>query len=202
MIRGDLSSRLVHLTKGETQQEASDRFLSIVKHGVLKGGAGDIRGGYLCVCFSEAPIGIISQVLAHAPIGGMRYAPFGVILSKTWLFQMGGRPVIYQANNEFENLPEAIRYRHVRYEPDRGIDFTWEREWRIRTDELKLDAATTTFLVPTRSWADKFRADHFASQQAIAVVMDDMAAYSIEKFPWHFLALEDLGVEVDWPAPP
>lgn len=46
-----------------------------------------------------------------------------------------------------------MRYRHVRYEPDRGIDHTWEREWRIRTDELILDPKQTLVVIPTADHA-------------------------------------------------
>lgn len=49
MIRDDLSDRLVHLTKGATEQETAERFLNIVREKALLGGTGLIRGGYKCV---------------------------------------------------------------------------------------------------------------------------------------------------------
>src|SRR5438445_703190 len=131
MIRGDLSNCLVHLTKGATSDEAANNFRSIIQSGRLRGGNGHIRGGYNCVCFSEAPISVLAQILARNSVDGMRYAPLGVMVKKTWLFLAGGRPVIYQPEAEFELLDEQQRYRHVRYEPDRDIDHTWEREWRV-----------------------------------------------------------------------
>src|SRR5712691_5760683 len=160
MIRGDLSKRLIHLTKGDNQDDAVSSFFRIIREGRLLGGSGFIRGGFSCVCFSEAPIAVLSQILANPSVHGIRYAPFGVMVSKEWLFQKGGRPVIYQAQDEYDLLPGALKYRHVRYEPDRGVDHTWEREWRIRTDELILDPDVTTFIVPTRQWVDKFKQEH------------------------------------------
>jgi len=198
MIRGDLSNRLIHLTKGNTIDEASPNFFQIINQGKLIGGTGYIRGGYSCVCFSKAPISVLSQVLSIPSVHGMRYAPLGVMVQKQWLFEKGGRPVIYQADEQFELLPEELKYRHVRYEPHRGIDHTWEREWRIHTQELFLDAATATFVVPTREWEEQFKEEHANNQRAMALALGDNGWIGVEKFRWHFIVLEDLGVEFQW----
>lgn len=199
MIRGDLSNRLIHLTKGNTADEAAKNFINILRSGHIRGGNGFIRGGYTCVCFSEAPINVLSQILANPSVHGMRYAPFGVMVSKLWLFRQGGRPAIYQPEAEYELLHEEQRYRHVRYEPDRGIDLTWEREWRLKTAQLGLDPGETTFVVPTRAWEKRFMEEHAGDQQGLALLLGESAALAIEPFPWHFVVLEDLGVEVLWP---
>jgi hypothetical protein len=201
MIRGDLSNRLIHLTKGATEEESSRNFASIVREGKLRGGTGHIRGGYNCVCFSEAPLATLSQILAKPSVHGMRYAPLGVMVSKLWLFSRGGRPAVYQSEAEYETLPEDLRYRHVRYEPERDIDHTWEREWRVRTDELVLDPAEATLVVPTRAWEEKFLNDHAGNLRVAVLMFDTDMAYGIDKFKWHFVVLEDLGVEIDWPSP-
>jgi hypothetical protein len=192
MIRGDLSNRLVHLTRGTSPQEAAQNFVSIFREGALRGSNGHIRGGFNCVCFSEAPLGVLTQALAAPPENGMRYSPFGVIVSKSWLFQKGGRPVIYQAHDEYDLLADAQKFRHVRYEPHRNVDHTWEREWRIQTDSLALEPSETTFVVPTRAWERRFHQEH----------IDDVATTSFlleipldDPMPWHFVVLEDLGVE-------
>ncbi|HQT25640.1 MAG TPA: hypothetical protein PLK99_03475 [Burkholderiales bacterium] len=198
MIRGDLSNRLIHLTKGNTLEEASTNFLEIVRQGKLIGGTGHIRGGYTCVCFSEAPITVLSQVLSNPTVHDMRYAPLGIMVQKQWLFERGGRPVIYQSDAEFELLPEELKYRHVRYEPQRNIDHTWEREWRIKAPELVLDPTTVTFVVPTREWEERFKQQHADDQQGMALALGDDAWLAVEKFRWHFIVLEDLGVEFQW----
>jgi hypothetical protein len=33
-------------------------------------------------------------------------------------------------------------------DPTKGIDFTWEREWRIKTEYLRLDPRETLVVVP------------------------------------------------------
>jgi len=40
-------------------------------------------------------------------------------------------------------------YRLVPFDPEEKIDFTWEREWRIQTNELKLDKNKMLVIVPT-----------------------------------------------------
>lgn len=199
MIRDDISDRLVHLTRGVSVEAAAESFLSIFRESRLRGGNGCIKGGHNCVCFSEAPVGKLATILANPMAHGMRYSPFGVMVEKAWLYKQGGRPVIYQSDAEFELLAEDQRYRHVRYEPGE-VDFTWEREWRIKTDELRLDPETSTLVVPTRAWEKWAVSEHANRVAAMSVVTWGWAP--ADPFPWHFVVLEDLGVPVPSTAPP
>lgn len=195
MIRDDLTDRLVHFTRG-TWEKASNVLLTILEQRMLKGSSKDVRGGYKCVCFSEAPIGKMSMILARGAEREMRYAPFGIMVSKAWLYQKGGRPVIYQSNDEFDLLNDLQKYRHVKFEPQNKIDYTWEREWRVETDGIPLDPAQTTVVVPTRGFADKLRNNHFKQNQGLAIAMGEIGGMAMSDFPWHFVALEDLGVNI------
>ena len=110
--------------------------------------------GHRCVCFTEAPItefNAIFSLVANAASKQERphYEPYGIAVNKKWLFGKGGRPVIYDHPNEFDKLPEDLRYRFVPYDPTEGVDYTWEREWRIKTDALQLDPKYTLVVVPT-----------------------------------------------------
>lgn len=199
VIREDLSDRLIHLTRSLTHKESGNVLSAILRERQLRGGTGNIKGGYTCVCFSEAPIGKLGQILAQPMAHKVRYKPYGVMVAKEWLFSQGGRPAIYQPDGEFTDLPESHRHRHVCYDPP-GVDFSWEREWRIRTDALALDPESTTVVVPNRKWADSMRREHQAAQSRKAMLTHGLG---IEVFPWHFIALEDLGVPipVDDPVP-
>lgn len=194
MNRDDLSDSLIHLTKGETFDEAVATFRKIISERRLLGGTGDIRGGYKCVCFSESPIATLSRIFANPQIHNFRYRPFGVIVTKLWLFDMGGRHVIYQPEKEFDLLPDQLKYRHVRHEPNRGIDFTWEREWRIRVDEISLDPNVCTLVVPNRQWEKMLRDEH--NERDFQKALRRRWPGRISEFPWHFIALEDLGVKI------
>lgn len=73
----------------------------------------------------------------------------GIAVSKEWLYEKGGRPVIYEHPDNIDLLPTELKYRFVPYDPLNGIDYTWEREWRLNTDSLKLDPKHTLVAVPT-----------------------------------------------------
>ena len=192
MNRLDLSTHLIHLTRGDTPEEEETAFKSIFQQGTLRGSSKNIRGDFNCICFTETPLSALAQVLANSE-KVMRYAPFGVAVSREWLFSRGGRPVIYQPNDDYDLLHQSHKYRHVRYEPSRGCDYTWEREWRINTDQLQLSPYETTFIVPTRKWVDDYHMSHVEKQ------IDHNAGspiLALELPVWHFLVLEDLGVRV------
>ena len=191
MLREDLSDRLVHLTKG-THEEASRTLHTILREGRLLGGTTDIRGAHPCVCFSEAPIAKLSMILASQTPQGFRYMPYGIMVGKKWLFDRGGRPVIYQPNEDYQLLPEALRYRHVRFEPPQ-TDHTWEREWRIQVDELPLDSDAVTVVVPDRATVEAMRSEH--EGRVVRRAMSGEVG-RVEHPDWHFIALEDLGVSI------
>jgi hypothetical protein len=154
LIRRDQGNLLFHFTRANGQNIASHVLDKIIREGRLIGSGNLIRGGHKCVCFTEAPITELHATFSLVELTSdqkdrVRYESFGVAVTKEWLFERGGRPVIYQSEKEFKTLPESLQYRHVRYEPNRDIDFTWEREWRIHCDELRLDPKETLVVVPT-----------------------------------------------------
>ena len=196
MIRDDLSDKLIHLTRGPTYDDAAQVFSAILEEKRLVGGTGCIKGSFQCVCFSEAPISKLSQILANPMAHGVRYMPFGIMVDKTWLFDQGGRPVIYQSDAEFELLHDDQKYRHVRYEPKNNIDFTWEREWRICIDELRLAPDVTTVVVPNREWEREILKPHEGKIWRRAAAGHGGIPSGLIKPPWHFIVLEDLGVPI------
>ena len=133
--RFDISDCLIHFTKGESQEDAFARLRAIIDERRLIAGNYMVRGGYRCVSFTEAPIeAFVDPFVRRFPF--TRYSQFGLMFHKPWVYDRGGRPVIYQPESDFDVLPEEFRWRHVRYEPtaEQIIDFTWEREWRIPCD--------------------------------------------------------------------
>jgi len=190
MTREDISDKLVHFTKGDTFNDAFEKLRSIVNEHRLIGGNGFIKGDYHCVCFSEAPLSSLEHGLLNSSAYS-RYSPFGVVFDKKWVFDNGGRPVIYQPNSEFNDLPETHRWRHVRYEPtaEEPIDFSWEREWRIHTDELIFDPSVAALVVPDQDWANILIGEHEAEQDykvmQYSLMMDEcMTMQYRETFEW------------------
>lgn len=180
----------------------------IAVDGFLLGGDGYIKGGHKCVCFMETPISEVASIfhLARETAGlkmRPRYEPYGVAVTKDWLFERGGRPVIYQSESEYGSLPEPLRWRHVRYEPHNGIDFTWEREWRIHTDKLVLTPEQVLFVLPTAKEAFEFVYEQGSEVTDWAVdfneIGDPVSADPIttfQKAKWLAVSLDFFGVSV------
>lgn len=200
MSRDDMSTSLIHFTKGTTAEDYEGAFfhlLSIVNEGTLRGGNGSgfIKGGYICVCFTEAPLASIRQGFVNSS-NFSRYSPFGVMFGKTWVYAQKGRPVIYESEEEFGLLPESHRWRHVSYEPTAGrpIDFTWEREWRILCSGLEFGQNEAVIIVPSHDWADRLVREHQdVLVRQYSTIMDEYAAeyYGLSAFPWRVEVLNE-----------
>lgn len=146
--RRDHGQWLFHWTRAHDGQTAYEVLSDILSERTLRASSTYIRGGFLCVCFTETPVFETTAYFAPSAGGGQpRYEPYGIAVRKEWLFARGGRPVIYQSNDDFDLLPPQLAWRHCRYEPG-TIDFTWEREWRICGD-LPLDPSETIVVAPT-----------------------------------------------------
>lgn len=193
--RADTSEKLIHFTRGATYEDALARLLTIVGEGRLIGGNGMIRGESRCVCFTEAPLPALAGGFVNvSPLS--RYSPFGIMFDKTWAYARGGRPVIYQSDGEFDALPEGMRWRHVRYDPlgIPPIDFTWEREWRIRTDNLTFSPADAALIVLNEEWEESVL-DIWDSQQdleieAYSTIFEQTIAEQMrDSFPWRIVRL-------------
>lgn len=195
MNRTDISDHLIHFTKGDSPEDAFSTLKAIINERILVGGSGNIKGGYTCVCFSEAPIDSLVHGLINADCYS-KYSRFGVMVDKIWLFQQGGRPVIYQTDDEFELLQEANRWRHVRYEPHKEvpIDFSWEREWRIKCTQLDIHPGVASIIVPDSDWGTRLFYDHEHEQQwrieEYSLIFDeDFAQNFYEPFTWNVFPL-------------
>lgn len=190
-----MSNQVIHFTKGATDEEAFLRLESIVDRRGVIGHTDKIKAGCACVCLSEAPIPAVKEGLRNL-FGGRSYSQFGIMFDKSWLFSRGGRPVIYEPDEEYVLLPESHQWRHVRYDPTAAvkIDFTWEREWRIRCPELKFESSDTVIVVPSSAWRDRLVRE-FDQQQEYQVelystIMDiELAEQYREDFPWRVVVL-------------
>ena len=161
--RKDISDYIYHWCKSEDRdlKESFDSLLSILKSNFICGShAHTVKGcSDSVICFSETPF---VEVL-DGNFG--RYMPFGIAFSKKTIFDMGGRHVIYQSENDLENTPANMHWRHVTYNPlnnntDNWRDFTWEREWRLKTEFLDLNLSIMVIVVPSNEWKEKLL-DHY-----------------------------------------
>lgn len=191
-----MSPHLVHFTKG-AEEEAFGTLRAIVAERRILGTINCIKGQHRCVCFTEAPLWSARDGLVN-PSAYQRYAPFGVMFEKTHIYALGGRPAIYETDAEYDSLPESHKWRHVIYEPIGAlpIDWTWEREWRLRIDELGFSPNEAVLVVPRREFANRLRDDHQAEQDLQVLqysqIMDELLAeLHRESHPWRIAILNE-----------
>lgn len=197
MPRADLSDQLIHFTQGPTEEAAYQRLATILADGRLRGSDRLILNRYRCVCFTEAPLAALTDGLVNQWDYG-RYAPFGLMFDKRWLYAQGARPVIYQPLAEAHALPSSHQWRHMTYEPtaNEPVDFTWEREWRLHTDVLDFDSSCAGVVVPDTDWEARMLAEHELTQDwnvvAYSQIMESSLAEQYrEPFRWTITALRE-----------
>lgn len=161
-MRSDYSDNLFHLLKGASYDKCFSQLLEIVRDGVLRANNYKIKGGYNCVCFTETSLETLkADHRTNNKEIQERYKPFGFILDKRFMFKLGARPVIYQPDDDFEKLPEHLRWKHCRFElglfpSDKDINLTWEREWRLHND-LGLSPDHVKLFIPDDSYIDELK---------------------------------------------
>ena len=175
---------------------ASEILKKILTDGALIGSSRWTPGNNV-VCFSEAPIHELNSVFSLNRIAASdhdkpRYEPYGIAVNKLWLYRKGGRPVIYDHPDALSTFPEKHRYRFATYDPDRGKDFTWEREWRIKTNSLTLDPKETLVIVPT---ADKAFDLVYGLAKDKSEQQDEHTWFEGKEAKWLAVSLDILGFE-------
>jgi len=189
--RPDLTDDLIHIIRGYGLSDAYQKLLDIIRTRTILGSNRCIRGGYTCVCFSEAPIDCFKVHFREPGINQNHFQPFGITVPKRWLFDLGGRPVIYSPDSEYDGLPESYRWRHVRFEPTSTpkVDFTWEREWRIKSNELRISENNAKIFLPTVEYARHlfhwYERDQDSMVQMYSTVMYEFTAMLYRQdFKW------------------
>jgi len=154
IVRRDMTDLLFHFTRGTEDASASSILNLILREGTLRATSNWSKPDKI-VCFTEAPIQEFNAIFSLSSIANSvyehpRYEPYGIAVSKKWLYKQGGRPVIYDAKESQNNYSGELSYRFVPYNPEcEDNDYTWEREWRIKINELKLDPNFTLVIVPS-----------------------------------------------------
>jgi hypothetical protein len=159
--RSDLSSHLVHLTRGTgpdgKSRDAVNVLLTILRERRIKGSntnSGFIVGNRTAVCLQDAPLYHLAQNVHAEELfrksnaqARVRYVAVGLALPKAYVYRCGGRPVFYEQRDVAKRiLPKEEHWRIVNYDltvDDLFTDWTHEREWRLPGDlEFSLDQAT------------------------------------------------------------
>jgi hypothetical protein len=195
--RPDVAANLLHLLRGDSRGDAFALLRTVIAEHCVAGSAAAIRDGSTCVSFAEAPIKQLREVFRWSAERDARVQPFGVLLGKDYLFALGGRPVIYQSDAEYEELPASLQYRHVRYDPITvpPIDFTWEREWRLRADVLQLEPERCCIVVASEADRAALFMEHAEREELRLEALGPAVGGSLademaESFPWPVISLD------------
>jgi hypothetical protein len=157
-VRPDLSDWVWHLTRRD--KGPKETLFAILKAMQLKGSK-DAYSGEVAISFSETPLSfLMKQSKALEKTGYNRLSDFGVGFRKSWLFGKGGLPVIYQPRNHLNDktFPANKRFLHVDFDLAAGLDYTWQREWRVNADRLAFEPKDVVVLVPS---VNEFEAELF-----------------------------------------
>ena len=165
--RGDLTSKVTHLTKGKTEVEAFENLVKILEEKCIKGSTrkkGFICGEIPAVCFMDMPIIFIAENLQYEKIlreqkkQKIRYLGFGVRFQKEFIYRYGGRPVIYGENYRTKSyLPKSEWWRIVNLDlsSKEKIDWSHEREWRV-PKELVFKYSQCEVILPSDKYYRRF----------------------------------------------
>ena len=165
--RSDLSSQLVHLTRSSEidgkRVSPVNVLIQILLEGRISGStteSGFICGDIPASCFQDVPVYSLSQNIRseeqyRQEVEGakVRYVGVGLMFPKPYVFEMGGRPVIYEDTEKAKAmLPEDEWWRIVKFnlsDNENIVDWTHEREWRVPGGfDFDLDQATVLLPSP------------------------------------------------------
>ncbi|MDC5822206.1 hypothetical protein OPW19_20535 [Vibrio europaeus] len=146
--RSDLSIGVVHLTRETEEHEMASLMFKILAERTLIGSTtqqGFIVGGSSAVCFQDVPLNSVCQntwfeqkLRESGQSNKVRYAPCGFWFPKTYVYNYGGRPVIYDRTDLAKQyLPYEEWWRIVNFDlsdDEHILDWTHEREWRVKGD--------------------------------------------------------------------
>lgn len=174
--RSDLTAFLVHLTKSNENQSHLEVLINILKEKKLRGSkphVGFICGDTPAVCFQDTPLYQLSQNVYYEQkmrkakeYEKIRYSGVGLMFSKIQVYRKGGRPVIYEQKEIAKTiLSPSEHWRIVNYDlsDDNGfIDWTHEREWRVKNDYC-FELNEVTVILPRSKYVKEFIKDYITA---------------------------------------
>ncbi|MCA9049584.1 MAG: hypothetical protein KDA89_12695, partial [Planctomycetaceae bacterium] len=142
-----LSDYVWHFTRRDKDPVGTLR--AIIETGKVIGGQ-DKYCPHRSACFTEVPL---PEIIRQSPVldefSYTRLSDYGIGFKKQWIFDKGGRPVIYCPTIEAELLPDSLKWRHCELDYNAGRDFTWQREWRVLGDVAFGSDDDVVFVVPS-----------------------------------------------------
>ena len=144
-VRHDLSDWVWHFTRRDGQP--FETLKRIIESNHILGGQ-DKFCAEKAVCLTEMPL---TEAYRQSKLldenAYRRFSDYGIGFKKDWIASKGGLPVIYQPNSMVALLDPSVRWRHCEFDLSKGIDLTWQREWRVPGDELHFSPTDAVLIV-------------------------------------------------------
>jgi len=123
-MRDDLSPYLFHYTNLNTPFLD---WINILSDQMIKS-----KNPYICL--TEAPATSMVKMLDYFNKNNGRFSKYCIGFDRNLLInRKGARPVIYGDSNEYAAIQKTgLEWRFVEFDLNKPIDFTWQREWRIK----------------------------------------------------------------------
>lgn len=105
----------------------------ICRQKLLRGSKKLTRGGLHCVSFSAVPLGkLLSRRVYRSHLSRWDWEPYGILIDRDLLADLGAQPVIYGTDEDFDRLTSEQRA----FFQSQGSthDWTAEKEWRMIGD--------------------------------------------------------------------
>ena len=160
-VRKDLSDWVWHFTRRNPKLNEPvelDALIEILRTGFINGGC-DSECTETSVCLTDMPlIEAIRQSPKLKEASYARFSDYGVGFRKKWLFGQGGLPVIYHPRDRIATdfKPTShLRWRVVGIDLVSEKDYTWQREWRVRTTHLPVYTSEVLVVVRDHNEAMK-----------------------------------------------
>jgi hypothetical protein len=113
---------------------AFDTLMRILNEKTIRGNSRLTRGTERVVSFTGCSLEEMHALLRwNRSLIRWNFEPYGIAVKKDFLLALGARPVIYAVSDEYDDLPEAERYRFQLHNPPK-TDWSDEKEWRIQGD--------------------------------------------------------------------
>lgn len=138
--RLDMSGWLLHFTKGASGKCTLETILKQKKIISNKG----------VISFTESPLNLYIKSFDFFKPPNPLYAPYGIAIKKSALYDIGARPALYMTSKNEKYLRKKIKWRYVELDCPK-LDFTWQREWRLRLKKLKLNKTDVFIIIDSKA---------------------------------------------------
>lgn len=200
--RTDMSYFLIHFTQGD-DESAFQNLKSIISERCIRSDNHLIRGGHKVCCFTKTPLDCVREIGGiKNETGHTKYSPHGIMVTKKDVYQRGGRPIIYSESEHYDLLHSTLQWRFMRYEPKfekyKGVDFSWEREWRILGD-FDFSDIEYRVVVTSREAGERLKSE--LDHESISIYQD-CANQAIDYVQYDEWRDDDFCIENDTDCPP